>query len=164
MKLNIEMSMAHLIKKIAMDRSRNSDIFIAPSSRTSAFKCCTQDSDSLPPSRQTLSMLKSVFSRDQPSPPLARNTITKTEEFRVQSGPIRDLEMQQSGHRNEHEIYDGSSFISGNGSLAWADVDESRSKREEEQDTLSIRNVHTCSSVNDEAHLIRLGPAVLCPT
>ncbi|KAF2622831.1 hypothetical protein BU25DRAFT_302960, partial [Macroventuria anomochaeta] len=35
-KLNIEMSMAHLIKKIAMDRSRNSDLFIIPNSYNSA--------------------------------------------------------------------------------------------------------------------------------
>ncbi|KAJ4367729.1 hypothetical protein N0V86_009850 [Didymella sp. IMI 355093] len=123
-KLNIEMSMAHLIKKIATDRSSNSDLCIIPNSYNSAFKCCTQDSGPLPPSRQTISILKSVFGRNQSSPPAARNGILKMEEFRVQSGPITDLEMQQSSEINDSDIYDGSSFVSNNESVAWVDADK----------------------------------------
>ena len=134
--------MAHLIKKIAMDNSRNSDHFVVPNSHNSAFKCCIQDTDSLPPTRQTISVLKSVFNREQPSPPLAKNEILKTEEFRVQSGPMTGLEMQQPDQRNEQEIYDGSSFISNNDSVAWADVDW-RGVDGEEQDRSNARNVHS---------------------
>lgn len=154
--------MAHLIKKIATDRSRQSDLCIIPNSHNSAFKCCTQDSDSLPPSRQTLTVLKSVFGRDQPSPPATKNEIIKTEEFRVQSGQISDLGMQQPSQKNDPEIYDGSSFVSNNESVAWADVERRRSD-EDNWDSASIRNQQTSDSVNDEALLIRLAPAVLPP-
>ncbi|KAJ4395342.1 hypothetical protein N0V91_010904 [Didymella pomorum] len=162
-KLNIEMSMAHLIKKIATDRSRQSDLCIIPNSHNSAFKnCCTQDSDSLPPSRQTISVLKSVFVRDQPSFPATKNEIIKTEEFRVQSGQITDLEMQQSNQKIDPEIYDGSSFVSNNESVAWADVERQPSD-DENRDSSSLQNHRTSSSANDEALLIRPAPAVLRP-
>jgi hypothetical protein len=162
-KLNIEMSMAHLIKKIATDRSRQSDLCIIPNSHNSAFKnCCTQDSDSLPPSRQTISVLKSVFVRDQPSLPATKNEIIKTEEFRVQSGQITDLEMQQSNQKIDPEIYDGSSFVSNNESVAWADVERQPSD-DENRDSSSLQNHRTSSSANDEALLIRPAPAVLRP-
>ena len=155
--------MAHLIKKIATDRSRQSDLCIIPNSHNSAFRnCCTQDSDSLPPSRQTISVLKSVFVRDQLSPPIMKNEILKTEEFRVQSGHIADLEMQQSNQKSDPEIYDGSSFVSNNESLAWADV-EWRPSDEENWDLSSLQNHRTSSSANDEALLIRPVPAVLRP-
>lgn len=156
------MSMAHLIKKIATGRSRNSDLCIIPNCHNSAFRCCTQDSDSLPPNRQTISVLKSVFGRDQPSPPAVKNEILKTEEFRVQSGLTTDQEMQQSNQRNEAEIYDGPSFISNNENLAWADVEWRRSD-EEDPDSSSIRNLHTAATANDEAHSIRPAPAILHP-
>ncbi|KAL1602195.1 hypothetical protein SLS59_004882 [Nothophoma quercina] len=161
-KLNIEMSMAHLIKKIAMDNSRNSDQFIILNAHNSAFKCCTQDSDSLPPTRQTMSVLKSLFDREAPSPPLAKNGFLKTEEFRMQNGPMTDLEMQQPSQRIEQDIYDGSSYISNNDSIAWVDVDW-RGADEEDQEISSVRNVHTSLTANDEAHLIRPAPAVLRP-
>lgn len=155
--------MAHLIKKIATDRSRQSDLCIIPNSHNSVFKkCCTQDSDSLPPSRQTISVLKSVFVRDQPSLPATKNEIIKTEEFRVQSGQITDLEMQQSNQKNDPEIYDGSSFVSNNESVAWADVERQPSD-DENRDSSSLQNHRTSSSANDEALLIRPAPAVLRP-
>lgn len=162
-KLNIEMSMAHLIKKIATDRSRNSDLCIIPNSCNSAFKCCTQDSDSLPPSRQTISVLKSVFGRDQSSAPSAKNEILRTEEFRVQSGPVADLELQQSSQHDDLDIFDGSSFASNNENFAWADMGWRRSD-EEDQDSSTIRDLHASHSANDEAQLIRPAPAVLRPT
>ena len=161
-KLNIEMSMAHLIKKIAMDNSRNSDQFIILNAHNSAFKCCTQDSDSLPPTRQTMSVLKSLFDREAPSPPLAKNGFLKTEEFRMQNGPMTDLEMQQPSQRIEQDIYDGSSYISNNDSIAWVDVDW-RGADEGDQEISSVRNVHASLTANDEAHLIRPAPAVLRP-
>jgi hypothetical protein len=155
-KLNIEMSMAHLIRKIATDRSSNSDLCIIPNSYNSAFKCCTQDSDSLPPSRQTISILKNVFSRNQPNPPATRNKILKMEEFMVQSGPITNLEMQQSSERNDSDTCDGSDFISNNESVSWVDVEWRRSDEEG-------RNIATPHSASDEAQLIRPAPAVLRP-
>lgn len=136
-KLNIEMSMAHLIKKIAMNSSRSSDLCIIPNSHNSAFRCCSQDTDSLPPTRQTISILKSVFGREQPSPELQ---ILKTEEFRVQSRPVSDME-QQSVQGVELEIYDGASFASNNDSAAWADIDW-RSTNGDVQSTSSVRNLH----------------------
>ena len=136
-KLNIEMSMAHLIKKIAMNSSRSSDLCIIPNSHNGAFRCCSQDTDSLPPTRQTISILKSVFGREQPSPELQ---ILKTEEFRVQSRPASDLE-QQSVQGVELEIYDGASFSSNNDSAAWADIDW-RSTNGDVQSTSSVRNLH----------------------
>lgn len=156
------MSMAHLIKKIATDRSRQSDLCIIPNSHNSAFKCCTQDSDWLPPSRQTISVLKSVFVRNEPSLPTLKNEILKTEEFRVQSGQISDLEMQQSSQKNDTEIHDGSSFISNNESAVWADV-EGRPSDEDDQDSSSVRDHRTSDSAHDEAMLIRPAPAVLRP-
>ncbi|KAL1644805.1 hypothetical protein SLS61_008598 [Didymella pomorum] len=140
-KLNIEMSMAHLIKKIATDRSRQSDLCIIPNSHN---------------------ILKSVFVRDQPSLPATKNEIIKTEEFRVQSGQITDLEMQQSNQKIDPEIYDGSSFVSNNESVAWADVERQPSD-DENRDSSSLQNHRTSSSANDEALLIRPAPAVLRP-
>lgn len=156
------MSMAHLIKKIATDRSRQSDLCIIPNSHNSAFKSCTQGSDLLPPSRQTISVLKSVFVCDEPNLSTLKHEILKTEEFRVQSGRISDLEMQQSSQKNEAEIYDGSSFLSNNESAAWAEV-EGRPSDEEGQDSLSICNCRMSDSAHDEATLIRPPPAVLRP-
>lgn len=153
------MSMAHLIKKIAMDSSRSNDLCIISNSHNSTFKCCTQDTDSLPPTRHTLSVIKSVFSREQPSPELQ---ILKTEEFRVHSGPMKDLE-QPSMQRVEPEIYDGSSFISNNDSVAWADVDW-RSNSEEEQSASISRDLQAHASNNDEAHLMEPAPALLRPS
>ncbi|KAF9701192.1 hypothetical protein EKO04_001073 [Ascochyta lentis] len=165
-KLNIEMSMAHLIKKIAIDRSRNSDLFFIPNSHNSAFNCCSHDSNSFSPSRQTMLMLKSVFGRDQPSSPLENGTfpnneILITEEFRMQSVPAKDLEMQQRG-QHEQEEYDELSVLSFSESVAWAGVDWSRND-EAEHGALGTNNPQTTSSANDEAHLIRLAPAVLRP-
>jgi hypothetical protein len=154
--------MAHLIKKIATDRSRQSDLCIISNSHNSAFKCCTQDSDSLPPSHQTISVLKSVFIRDQPSPPTIKNEILKTEEFRVPSGQITDRVIQQSSQKNDSEIYDGSSFVSNSESVAWADV-EWRPSDGENRSSSSSRNHRTSASANDGALLLRPVPAVLCP-
>jgi len=153
--------MAHLIKKIAMDRSRNSDLFVVPGSRNS-FNCRSHDEDNLPPSRQTLSMLKSVFSRDEPTLIFANNEILKTEEFRVQSGPARAPQTQQP-HQAECEIYDDSSIISYADSVTWHDVAWTRSS-DEHRDASSVRNVQTGPSTNDEAFLIRPAPAILRPT
>jgi hypothetical protein len=50
-KLNMEMFITRLIKKIAMNHSLNSDQFIIRNSQNSTFKCCTQDFDLLPPTR-----------------------------------------------------------------------------------------------------------------
>lgn len=161
-KLNIEMSMAHLIKKIAMDSSHGSDLCIISNSHNSAFKCCTQDSDSLPPSRQTISILKSVFSNDKPNTHSSNNEILKTEEFRVHSGTVKDLESQPSTRRTEPDIYDGSSFTSNNESVAWADVNWT-SNEEEEKGRRSARNPQTFSTANDEIHLIPPAPVVLRP-
>lgn len=82
-KLNIEFSIAYLIKKIAMDISFNDDQFIIPNSFNSAFRCRTQDSNSQSPTRQTISTLNNIFSLDILSPVLAKNAILETEEFRV---------------------------------------------------------------------------------
>jgi len=91
-----------------------------------------------------------------------KNEILKTEEFRVQSGQITDLEMQQASQKNHPEIYDGSSFVSNNESVAWADVDW-RPSDEESRDSSSLRNHRTLHSAHDEAQLIRPAPAVLRP-
>ncbi|KAJ4984244.1 hypothetical protein SVAN01_10285 [Stagonosporopsis vannaccii] len=157
-KLNIEMSMAHLIKKIAMDSSRRSDLCIIPNSHNSAFKCCSHETDSLPPTRQTLSVLKSVFGREQPSPELQ---ILKTEEFRVQSRPVSEL-VQQSAQSVELEMYDGASLVSNNESAAWADVDW-RSTNEDEQSASSVRNLHTPAIESLEDPLSWPAPALLRP-
>lgn len=154
--------MAHLIKKIATDRSRQSDLCIIPNSHNSAFKYCAQDSDPLPPSHQTLTVLKSVFGRDQPSSPTAKNEILKTEEFRVQSGQISDLEMQQPSQKSDPEIYDGSSIVSSNENVTWADVGQRRSD-DDKWESMSFCNQRASDSVNDEALLIRPAPAVLRP-
>jgi hypothetical protein len=156
------MSMAHLIMKIAMDRSRDSDVSAISGSKN-AFKCCSHDDDSLPPSRQTIIMLKSVFTRSQPSPPLANNTILKTEEFRVHSGPAPDLEMQQQSQQDDREIFDGSSIISYTDSVAWHNVDW-RHNCDEHHDTASSKNTQAASSANEEAHLARPAPTVLRPS
>jgi len=164
-KLNIEMSMAHLIKKIATDRSQNSDLFIVRGFHSNAFNCCSHDSSSLPPSRQTTSMLKNVFGRDQRSPPVTDNTLSsngilRTEEFRMQSEPAKDLEMQQRIHY-EQNGHDESSVISYD-NVAWADTDWPRTNQEE-QDALVPRDSQTVSFANDEAALIPPAPAVLRP-
>ncbi|KAJ8117044.1 hypothetical protein OPT61_g1669 [Boeremia exigua] len=161
-KLNIEMSMAHLIKMIAMDSSRNSDLCIIPNSCNSALKCCTQDSDSLPPTRQTLSLLKSVFSSEQTGTQQSKNEILKTEEFRVDSGLVKDVERQAPTLRVEPEIYDGSSFASNNDSLAWAET-EWRGNDEEERACSRARTPQVTLIANDEIQLIRPAPAVLRP-
>lgn len=154
-KLNIEMSMAHLIKKIALDRSCNSDTFVISNSHNRAMKCCTQDSDSLPPSRHTPSMLKSLFSSENPNPTLLKSEILKTEEFRVQSGRATDLEIQRSNRRSELDIYDGSSFISNNDSTAWVNSDW--------HDSCSASNLQGPSNTDDDIHIVRPLPAVLRP-
>ncbi|KAH6644297.1 hypothetical protein C7974DRAFT_18155 [Boeremia exigua] len=159
-KLNIEMSMAHLIKKIAMDNSRNSDLCIISNSHNSAFKS-TQDSDSIPATRKTISLLKSVFSGEEERPPLLMNEILKTEEFRVHSGPVKKLE-SPSGQTIEPEIHDGSSFRSTTDSIAWVDADWIGTN-EEEPGTASARSQKPASVVDDEAHLLRPAPAVLRP-
>jgi hypothetical protein len=92
-------------------------------------------------------MLKSISSRDMSSPPLAKNEIFKTLEFRAQSGPMKDVEMQETCPRKEPEIYYGSSFTSNNNSVAWADVDW-RGNGDEEQNTSTVRHMHTCSTVH----------------
>lgn len=154
-KLNIEMSMAHLIKKIALDRSRHSDTFVISNSHNRAVKCCSQDSDSLPPSRQTPSMLKSLFSTEHSNPPLLKNEILKTEEFRVQSDEATDVEMQRSSQRNEVDIHDGSSFISTNDSVAWVNLDW--------HDASSGGILRGPSATDDDVQITRPSPAVLRP-
>lgn len=157
-KLNIEMSMAHLIKKIAMDSSRNGDLCIIPNSHNSAFKCCSQESDSLPSTRQTISVIKNVFSREQSGPELQ---ILKTEEFRVQSMPVTDLE-QQPVQSVELEIYDGASFASNNESAAWAEIDW-RSNIEDDQSASSVRNLRASVDEDPEHRLSWPTPALLRP-
>ncbi|KAJ4359161.1 hypothetical protein N0V95_002413 [Ascochyta clinopodiicola] len=166
-KLNIEMSMAHLIKKIATDRSRNSDLFIIPNSYNSAFNCCSHDSDSLPHTRQTISTLKSVFGRD-PSPPLAdsaivSNGILMTEEFRMHSEPLRDLEMQQREQYGQ-EDRDELSILSFNDSVGWVDKNWWSRSIEAEHDASGTQNFQNASLANEKAHLIRPAPAVLRPS
>lgn len=165
-KLNIEMSMAHLIKKIAMDRSRNSDLFVIPSTNNSALKSGSRDCGSVPPSRQTISMLKSVFGKDQSSPPLAisslaNNEILQTKEFTVRNGLEHDLEMQRAEH-HEHKASHRSSFASYTDSVTWADLAWIRDG-EAEQNTSKDRKNHTSLSAQEEVHLIRPPPAVLRP-
>lgn len=131
-KLNIELSMADLIKKIALDRSQNRDFLLNPNSHNSALKIYSREADSLPPSRQTISVLKGALGLGQPSPrpainPLANNEILRTEEFRVQSGPAHDLEVQRKEY-HEQEVYDGSGSISYANSAAWTDVDWKRNE------------------------------------
>lgn len=161
-KLNIEMSMAHLIKKIAMDHSHNSDTFVISNSYNRALQCCTHESDSLPPSRKTISILKSVFSSEESHSTIPNNEILKTEEFRVQSGHVTDLEIQQSAQRDEQEIYDGSSFVSNHENLAWTDL-ECRNNTEGDQDTSSVSRLRRASTANDDTHVTRPLPAILPP-
>ncbi|UPX10432.1 uncharacterized protein EKO05_0001093 [Ascochyta rabiei] len=162
-KLNIEMSMADLIKRIATDRSRNSDLLIIPNSYNNrSSHDSNSNSNSLHPSRQTISILRSVFGRDQPSPSLAgsaNNGIFMTEEFRMHSEPLKDLELQR-GLQYEHRDRDGSSVLSFGDTVGWANMHRSRNDQAE-CDTSGTQNPPKASSANDEVHLIRPAPAVL---
>ncbi|KAF3011208.1 hypothetical protein E8E13_011615 [Curvularia kusanoi] len=160
-KLNIEMSMAHLIKKIATDRSSTGDTFIISNSHTRALQeKRTHDTDSLPPSRQTMSILKGMFSDEPPKSASSKNEILRTEEFKVHSRKATDLEMQQQ--RPEGNIYDGSSFISKNDSLARCDVDW-RESHKGEQDSSSVNSLRDPIPTDEETHITRSSPVVLHP-
>jgi hypothetical protein len=157
-KLNIEMSMAHLIKKIATDHSRLSDTFIASDPpHNGDKKRCSQDPDQSTSSRQTLSILKGVFGYERSRPTPAKNEILRTEEFRVRSGQILDLEMQQSNQRTQLGIHDGLDFASNDNSLTWT----SSGDHESEQDTSSVSNLRGTATDSDKRHIARPLPAIL---
>lgn len=147
--------MAHLIKKIAMDRSQNRDSFIIRSPHN-PFRFCSCDENFVPPGRQTIYMLKSVFSGDQPSPPLPNNQILKTNEFHVQSVPVPHLETQQ----NQWRAYDDWSITSYANSIVWHDVDWKGKSDDQQHNTSSIRNIATASSSDIDAHFIRSVSAI----
>jgi len=162
-KLNIEMSMAHLIKKIATDHSRVSDTFMVSDPPHGGDKRrCSQDPDQSTSSRQTISILKGVFGYERSRPTSAKNEILRTEEFRVQSGQVFDLEMQQSNQRSQLGIHDGLDFGSNDNSLAWTSSGD-HGGNESEQDTSSVSNLHGTATVNDKRHIARPLPAVLHP-
>ena len=153
--------MAHLIKKIATDHSRLNDTFIVSDpSHGGDKKRCSQDPDQSASSRSTISILKSVFGYERSSPTSAKNEILRTEEFRVQSGQIPDLEMQQSSQRTQLDIHDGLGFASNENSLTWTNSGDYGSN-ESEQDTSSVTNLRGTSTVSDERHIARPLPAVL---
>ncbi|KAG9199206.1 hypothetical protein G6514_008953 [Epicoccum nigrum] len=162
-KLNIEMSMAHLIKKIATDHSRLSDTFIVSNPPSSAGKkCSSQDPDQSTSSRQTISILKGVFGYERSKPTSTKNEILRTEEFRVQSGQIPDLEMQQSNQRTQLDIHDGLDPASNESSLTWTNSGDYGSN-ESEQDTSSVSNLRGTATISDKRHIARPLPAVLHP-
>lgn len=162
-KLNIEMSMAHLIKKIATDHSRLSDTFIASDLPHSGDKKrCSQDPDQSKSSRQTLSILKGVFDYERSRPTPANNEILRTEEFRVQSGQVLDLEMQQSNQRTQLGIHDGLDFASNDNSLTWTSSGDHGSN-DSEQDTSSVSNLRGTATDSDKRHIARPLPAILHP-
>lgn len=162
-KLNIEMSMAHLIKKIATDHSRLSDTFIASDPPHSGDKKrCSQDPDQSKSSRQTLSILKGVFDYERSRPTPANNEILRTEEFRVQSGQVLDLEMQQSNQRTQLGIHDGLDFASNDNSLTWTSSGDHGSN-DSEQDTSSVSNLRGTATDSDKRHIARPLPAILHP-
>jgi hypothetical protein len=104
-KLNIEMSMARLIKKIALGsndprnasgfRSFNSSNAHKSQQDTSSFKTWA--------TRQS-STLKSMFGKDQ-VPSMQEGVIQKTEEFTVHSTSRADVELQPKKYPGEKNVY-----------------------------------------------------------
>ena len=153
--------MAHLIKKIATDHSRLSDTFVfsVPPFRGDK-KRYSQDPDQSTSSRQTISILKGVFGYEPSKSTSAKNEILRTEEFRVQSGQVLDLEMQQSNQKSQLGIHDGLDPGSNENSLAWTNSGD-HGGNESEQDASSINNLRGTATINDKRRIARPLPAIL---
>jgi hypothetical protein len=112
-KLNIEMSMARLIKKIALgsENPNNAAGFRSFNSSSLADKAQKGDGSFKSWAAKQSASLKNIFNGDSAS--VQQGGIQKTEEFTVRSAPREEVEMQLQQHAGDKSVQVGVSSVIG---------------------------------------------------